>query len=119
MGFLGLIPGEHSSGERQRSTGLTKAGNAFVRRLLIEAAWHYVKHPVRVSVEQRRKQAGAPPEAVALAQRAMARLKRRYQHLTERGKLPTVAVTALARELAGFVWAILQPWAQAQRPAAA
>ena len=119
MGYLGLVAGERSSGERQQSTGLTKAGNAFLRRLLIEAAWHYVKHPLRVSQAQRAKQEGQPPEAVALAQRAMVRLQRRYLYLVGQGKRKTVAIAAIARELCGFLWALPQPWADEQRPAVA
>lgn len=116
MGFLGLIPGERSSGERQQSTGLTRTGNGLVRRLLTEAAWHYVRAPVQLRGALAQRQVGQPAEAVALAHQAMVRLKQRYQHLVARGKLPKVAVMATARELAGFIWAILQPWAEPQRP---
>lgn len=115
MGYLGLIPGEQSSGEKQRSTGLTKTGNRFVRRLLTEAAWHYSKAPARLSQDLRKRQAGQPAGAIALAQRAMTRLRKRYWHLVERGKLPKVAIMAVARELAGVIWVLLQPWAAAQR----
>lgn len=119
MSFLGMVAGERSSGERERGTGLTKTGNGLVRRLLTEAAWHYVQQPVRVSEGLRKRQAGQPPEAVATAQKALGRLKQRYFRLTGRGKLPQVAAAAIARELTGVVWAVLQPWAERQRPAAA
>ena len=87
-----------------------------VRRLLTEAAWHYVRAPVQLRGALAQRQVGQPAEAVALAHQAMVRLKQRYQHLVARGKLPKVAVMATARELAGFIWAILQPWAEPQRP---
>jgi transposase len=107
MGYLGLVPGERSSGERERSGGLTKAGKAAVRRVLIEAAKHY-RHRPAVGKTMLRRQAGQPPAAVAAAQTAMNRLHRRYWRLVERGKQPNVATAAVARELAGFLWAVLQ-----------
>lgn len=107
MGYVGLIPGEYSSGESEKPRGITKAGNAYVRRILIQAAWHYKAKP-RASKSLAKKQAGQPPQMVALADRAWRRLHRRYWQLESRGKIPKVAVTAVARELAGFVWAALQ-----------
>lgn len=115
MGFLGLIPGEESSGERQQTGGITRAGNGYVRRLLTEAAWHYLKAPSHISRELARRQAGQPADAVATAQRAMVRLKKRFHHLLARNKERNVVATAVARELAGWVWAILQPWVAAQQ----
>lgn len=106
MAFLGLVPSEHSSGSRKQRGAITKAGNGHVRRLLIEAAWHYRHRPSVRSLAARRH--GQPARVIAIADRAMTRLHRRFTRLAERGKpRPKVAV-AVARELAGFVWATLQ-----------
>jgi transposase len=110
MSFVGLIPAEHSSGEKRRLGSITKTGNSHVRRLLIEAAWNYRHRPhVGASLHNRRK--GQSPRVIALADRAMLRLHRRYEHMTQRGVLPQKAVVAMARELAGFIWAALSPLA--------
>ncbi len=106
MGFLGLVPREWSSGERVRRGGLTKTGNSFVRRILAEAAWTYRRKP-SLGVRLRKAWEGAPPEVVAMAKEAMHRLHRRWWRLTARGKNPNVATTAVARELAGFLWAAM------------
>jgi len=111
MSFVGLIPGEHSSGEKRRQGTITKTGNSHVRRLLIEAAWNY-RHRPHVGAALRNRRKGQPPRTIALADRAMQRLHRRYQQMTLRGVLPQKAVVAMARELAGFVWAALSPLAQ-------
>jgi transposase len=107
MAFLGLIPGERSSGERERGTGLTKTGNGFVRRLMVEAAKHYRQRP-GLSAALRARQEGQPGEVVAGAQQAVRRLHRRYWHLVQRGKSPNTATGAVARELVGCLWAALQ-----------
>lgn len=107
MSYLGLTPSENSSGLTERKGRITKAGNARVRRLLVEAAWHQ-RRPVRASRTIAKRRAGQPAWAVRLAERAERRLYRRYWHLVNRGKMPTKAVTAVARELAGFVWAMLR-----------
>jgi transposase len=115
MAYLGLVPSEHSSGERQRRGAITKAGNIHVRRLLIEAAWHYRHRPhVGVGIRQRRR--GQPDPIIAIADRAQDRLFHRFHTLTARGKLPNKAVVAVARELVGFVWAALYPATQQQPP---
>jgi transposase len=109
MAFLGLVPSEHSSGERKRRGEITKAGNSHARRLLIEAAWHYRHRPSVRSLAKRRR--GQPARVVAIADRAMTRLYRRFHRLLEKGKpRPKVAV-AVARELVGFLWAALRPLA--------
>lgn len=105
MGYLGLVPSEHSSMKVRRG-GITKTGNRRARRMLIEAAWHQ-QHPVRLSKALRARRAGQPSWVIGIAERAMRRLHQRYSRLVYRGKLPTVAVTAVARELAGVIWAIL------------
>ncbi|MBI2299137.1 MAG: IS110 family transposase [Armatimonadetes bacterium] len=107
MGYLGLVPSEASSGERERRGGITKTGNGLVRRVLVEAAWHY-QHKPAVGATLKKRQQGQPAAVVAGAQRAMLRLNQRYWRLVGRGKLKTVAITAVARELVGFLWAALQ-----------
>ena len=107
MAFVGLVPSEASSGERQRRGAITKAGNTHVRKLLIEAAWH-ARHKPAIPLALRKRREGQPPEVIALADKAQQRLHRRYGSLVLRGKPNTVAATAVARELAGFVWAALR-----------
>ena len=107
MAFVGLVPSEASSGERQRRGAITKAGNGHARKLLIEAAWH-ARHKPAFPVALRQRREGQPPEIIAAADVAMQRLHRRYWRLVQRGKPTTVAATAVARELAGFVWAALR-----------
>jgi transposase len=106
MAYVGLIPSEHSSGTKRARGAITKTGNAHVRRVLVEAAWHYRHHPF-IGKQLRRRHTGAPPTALIPAWRAQQRLYRRYQHLAARGKPKQQIVTAVARELAGFVWATL------------
>jgi transposase len=104
--FVGLVPSEQSSGERRRQGSITKAGSGHARRLLVEAAWHYRRRPA-LSVKLRRRQHGQPPAAIDAAWRAQLRLHRRWQHLdAARGKKRTTVATAVARELACFVWEI-------------
>jgi transposase len=106
MAFVGLIPSEHSSGTKQARGAITKTGNAHLRRVLVEAAWHYRHHPF-VGDTLRARQRGAPPTVVAHAWTAQQRLHRRYARLAARGKPKQHVVTAVARELTGFVWAAL------------
>ncbi len=106
MAYVGLVPSEHSSGATQRRGGITKTGNAHARRLLVEAAWHS-RHRPAVSQALLRRRRGQPAEVVHLADKAMHRLSRRWWHLVHHGKSTPTATTAVARELAGFVWAIL------------
>jgi transposase len=106
MAFVGLIPSEHSSGTKQSRGAITKTGNAHLRRVLVEAAWHYRHHPF-VGATLRSRQRGAPPATIAHAWAAQQRLHRRYRRLAARGKPKQHVVTAVARELTGFVWAAL------------
>lgn len=108
MAYCGVVPREHSSGGpgKARRGAITKAGNAHVRRVLGEAAWHYATAKPRVSSKLKRRQQGVSPEVKAISDRAQHRLCRRYWALTARGKPAPTAVTAVARELLGFVWAI-------------
>jgi transposase len=116
MAYLGVTPSEESSGERRRPGGITKTGNRRVRRILTETGWHY-RHPPYVSKALKTRRQDQPAWAVDLADRAAKRLHRRYRHLTERGKAPAVAVIAVVRELAGFLWALLRQ-VQTPNPAA-
>jgi transposase len=106
MAFVGLVPSEHSSGPRQARGAITKTGNAHLRRVLVEAAWHY-RHRPFVGSALRRRQSGAPAAVVAQAWTAQQRLYRRYHRLAARGKPNQHVITAVARELTGFVWAAL------------
>jgi len=107
MAALGLTPSEYSSGSRICRGGITKTGNVHVRRVLVEAAWHYRHRPIAgYTIKARRK--GQPLEVVSIAQKADIRLNRKYRRMVDRGKRSTTAVVATARELAGFVWAIAQ-----------
>ena len=108
MSYLGLVPSEFSSGDSQRQGGITKAGNGRVRRLLIEASWHQRNVPITSKALAKRRE-GQPAAVVAIAERAQKRLHKRYWRLVNRGKAPTKAVTAVARELSGFVWSVLFP----------
>jgi transposase len=103
MSYLGLTPGEDSSGDRQRKGAITKTGNARVRRLLNEAAWHY-RHRYLPSRALQKRRAGQPAWAIAIADAAGRRLSQRFRHLVNNGKLPTKANIAVARELVGFIW---------------
>ena len=105
MAYLGLVPSEHSSGKSRRQGSITKAGNGAARRILIEAAWSY-RFPARISREQLLRQEGQAQSIRDIAWKAQERLCRRYRKLARASKLPTVVTTAIARELAGFVWAI-------------
>ena len=105
MAYLGLVPSEHSSGERRRQGGITKAGNGAARRMLIEAAWSY-RFPARISRPLLLRQESVAPAIRETAWKAQLRLCRRYRKLANSGKPTTVVTTAVARELAGFVWAI-------------
>lgn len=115
MAYVGLVPREYSSGSRVRRGGITKSGNGHVRRLLVEAAWH-CRHRPAVSRELRRRREGLPAWAVELADHAMLRLYRRGSRLSLGGKPANVVTTAVARELAGFIWAALYTqWARSAR----
>lgn len=108
MAYLGLVPGEHSSGEKHRRGPITRAGNALVRRVLVETAWHY-QHRPGVGVALARRRQGQPGRVIAIADKAQQRLCRRFRKLAAEHKpAPKIAV-AIARELAGFLWAVLQP----------
>lgn len=108
MAFVGLVPSEHSSGGTRARGAITKTGNAHLRRVLVEAAWHYRHHPF-VGARLRTRQQAAPAQSVALAWTAQQRLCRRFRRLAARGKARPTVVTAVARALTGFLWAALTP----------
>jgi transposase len=105
MGYTGAVPREHSSGAQVRRGAITKTGNAHLRRILVEAAWSY-RHRPSLGGELLRRQKNASEEVREIAWKAQHRLHSRYARLAARGKLKQHIVTAVARELAGFVWAI-------------
>lgn len=107
MGYLGLVPSEHSSGSSVRRGGITKTGNSEARRMLVEAAWSY-RYPARVARNKMEVLVELPKTVRDIAWKAQTRLCDRYRKLEARGKKPTVVVTAIARELSGFIWAIGQ-----------
>ncbi len=112
MAFLGLVPTENSSGTTRRQGGITKAGNTHVRRVLVEAAWNYRYRPGTGALKKRRQ--GQSPRVIAIADRAMMRLHRRFTRMATTGKpTPKIAV-AVARELVGFIWAALYPMSAAR-----
>jgi len=106
MSYAGLGVSEASSGEKIRRGGITKVGNAHLRRILIESAWCYARRPSVMSYVLAKRREGCPPEVIRVAKRAQQRLYGKFWQLVSRNKLPQVAVVAVARELAGFVWAI-------------
>jgi len=110
MAYTGLIPGERSSGDRHQTGPITKTGNVFVRRVLVEAAWHN-RHKAGADQKLRNRRLGQNPKVVAIAIKAQHRLTRRFWKLHER-KGTYKAVTAVARELSGFIWAAM--WAVSQ-----
>jgi transposase len=103
--FLGLTPSEYSSGGTRRQGGITKSGNRHARRALVEASWAY-RHPAKVSEIIRKRLDQLPKRIQDIAWKGQLRLCKRFRRLVGRGKNPNVAVTAVARELAAFMWAI-------------
>lgn len=105
MGYLGLVPSERSTGASVRRGGITKAGNSRVRHMLVESAWTY-RHPPRIGVKKLYIHERVSPIVREIAWKAQSRLTARYRRLTVTGKRTTVVCTAIARELAGFMWAV-------------
>ena len=105
MSYLGFVPSEYSSGGKRNQGGITKAGNGHLRKLLIEGAWHYTK-PARIGKRLAQRRQGCPLCVIDTADRALHRLHKKYVRLLMGGKHKNVAVTAVARELAGFIWAV-------------
>lgn len=105
MGFLGLVPSEFSTGQSRHRGSITRTGNGHARRVLIEAAWNY-RHPARISPRMQVRQEGQPKAVRDIAWRAQLRLGQRYRRLSARKLHQNKICVAIARELAGFVWAI-------------
>src|SRR6266581_365856 len=105
MGYSGAVPREHSSGERTRRGGITKTGNAHLRRIVGEASWAY-RHRPNLSRGLRQRQEGLSEQVKEIAWKAQHRLHQRFRKLTARGKAKQQVVTAVGRELLGFIWAI-------------
>ena len=104
--YLGLVPKEDSSGDRIRLGAITKAGNTHCRHVLVQAAWSD-RHRSQTSVDLKRRQEGQPPAVITHAMKAQHRLHARFNHLSYR-KRSQIAVVAVARELVGFLWAVMQ-----------
>jgi transposase len=104
--YLGLVSREDSSGDRTRLGSITKAGNTHCRHVLVQAAWSY-RHRPQTSVDLKRRQQGQPPAVITHAWKAQQRLHQRFVYLSDR-KRPQIAVVAVARELVGFLWAVMQ-----------
>lgn len=102
MGYLGLVPSENSSGDSRKQGGITKGGNIRLRKLLIEAAWHYRFYQPSKRLTERRK--GFPAEIIAYADKAGRRLSKKFQRMSFNGKKSQKIVAAVARELCGFIW---------------
>ena len=117
MGYLGLTPTEYSCGLPQHPGQITKAGNTHARRRLIESAWNY-QHRPRQSARAAKLAEPVPPEITARAWQAQTRLFLRHRALTANGKRSTVATTAVARELVGFLWAAMVQAPLRQQPTA-
>lgn len=105
MAYLGLVPSESSSGVSRKQGDITKTGNVHARKLLIEAAWSYRLQPA-VRDKLKKRQNGQPGTILDISWTAQTRLHKRFHRLMSRGKASNKAVTAVARELAGFIWAI-------------
>lgn len=106
MSFLGLVPGEYSSGSKRKQTGITKTGSPRLRRILTEAAWQH-RYPGVGSKAVTARRVGQPALVVALAEKASLRLHKKFRNLQQRGKTPQVMITAVSRELSGFLWAAM------------
>lgn len=115
MAYAGLVPKEYSSGASRWQGGITKTGNAHVRRVLIESAWSYRYKPA-LKGDIRRRQQGQSAEVQRVAWKAQDRLHQKYFRMIARGKSPTVAATAVARELLGFIWAVSCTAEKAAKP---
>jgi transposase len=115
MGYSGAFPSENSSGKRIRKGAITKCGNAHLRRIVVESAWSY-RHLPRVGEKLRKRHEGIPAEILEIAWKAQHRLHKRYRKLTLAGKDLRKVMTAVARELLGFIWAIAIKIEQARTP---
>ena len=108
MAFLGLIPSENSSGDKQKGGGITRAGNPRCRKCLVEAVQHYPRSP-HITRQMKGNLLQVDANSANIATKCLKRLHKRYWALTMKGKIRSVAITAIARELTGFIWAMMQP----------
>jgi transposase len=108
MSYTGMVPSEHSSGARRFQGAITKTGNSHLRRVLIEAAWHY-RHRPCLGNRQRAVHRELDPHVIEIAWNAQLRFNRRYARLSAKTKPPGKVITAVARELVGFIWAMEPP----------
>lgn len=118
MAFLGLVPSEHTSDGKGYRGSITKAGNSHVRRVLVETAWHY-RHPPRCGAKLRKRRTGQLPSVIEHADKAMRRLHKRWYAMQMRKKPNPKIVVAIARELVGFLWAVLAETISRRQPVAA
>jgi transposase len=105
IAYVGLIPGERSSGQTRCLTSITKAGSTVARRLIVEAAWSY-RMPAKIGQAMHKRQQALPTVVRDIAWKAQVRLCARYRRMLARKKKAPVVITAIARELVGFIWAI-------------
>jgi transposase len=105
MGYSGVFPSEDSSGQRIRRGSITKSGNAHLRRIVVESAWSY-RHRPSIGARLRKRQEGVPAQITEIAWKAQNRLHKRYMKLMAAGKDQRKVMTAVGRELMGFIWAI-------------
>ena len=116
MGYSGAVPSEHSSGTRTRRGGITKTGNAHLRRIVLEAAWTY-RHQPTMGPREKERQKNLSPEVQEIATKARRRLHSRYRRLVAKGKPKQTVIAAVGRELLGFIWAIGVAVERAAKPA--
>jgi transposase len=112
--YVGLVPSEHSSGDREQRGSITKAGNRHARRLLVEASWHH-RHRPALSGPLRARREGQPARVLTIADRAQERLSARFRRMSANGTVHPKAIVAMARELCGYLWATLHPAAPESR----
>jgi transposase len=108
MAFLGLIPSEDSSGDKQKGGGITKSGNHRCRKMLIESVQHYARKP-NISSKMKNNLAQIDAHSAHIVIKCLRRLHKRYWALTMKGKIRPVVITAIAREFVGFIWAMMRP----------
>jgi transposase len=106
MSYLGLVPTEYSSGKKRKQGGITKSGNGHIRKLLTESSWHYTR-PNKVSKRLEQRREGTDERTIRYADKAMKRLHEKYTRMVYNGKTKQTAVIAVARELAGFIWGVM------------
>jgi transposase len=106
MCYLGLVPSEYSSGKKIHRGPITKTGNSHLRKLLVESAWHYTR-PVKESKRLAERRIGTREQVITYADKAISRLHGKYYKMLSRGKVQNIAVTSVARELAGFIWGVM------------